>query len=176
MTGIFLLFLLVVWVATCFWVAQKIGNLLPNRPWRAVLKIVIFASLFPMPVIDEIIAKPHFDALCNDKAVLVLDTTQTQGKIIWYEPVLRKAIRMGSLEAELQRLNAVEVGTGELVYHYHTVTVAGGWLVKKLKISETAAPLIIPGSCAPKELHKLDIWRDRLGIIQSSRPISNKGK
>lgn len=173
MTGILLFFLLVVWVATCFWVAQKIGNLLPNRPWRAVLKIVIFASLFPMPVIDEIIAKPHFDALCNDKAVLVIDTAQTQGKTVWFDQVIRTPIFIGSLEAILHYYNYVEVKSGKPVYHYQTISVTGGRLMRVLKISETNGPMLFSSSCAPKELHDMDIWRKKQGINEIPRPISN---
>jgi hypothetical protein len=172
MTGLFLIAVLAIWIVVLRWFVRKLAAFLPERPWRKFVQLGVFVVLMPLPLVDEIVAKPYFDSLCRKNAILVLDKASTQPRIVWFDSGDRTDVAIGPLNGSMYRKQYVEKETSNLVYHYSTLTVTGGWLIRALKISEGNAPLMFRSHCAPSEIPNLQAWlRDRL-LTEIPRPIS----
>jgi hypothetical protein len=61
MTGIFLLLVIVTWVAIVIWLSQILTEKLPKASWRIPIAILVFAVLLPLPLIDEIVGGRQFE-------------------------------------------------------------------------------------------------------------------
>ena len=49
MTGLFLIAVLLTWLAVCVWLVKKITNLLPKKWWSAGVRFLVIAVLLPLP-------------------------------------------------------------------------------------------------------------------------------
>jgi hypothetical protein len=71
MSGLIFFAVVAGWTWLCVWVARKVGKRwFSYRPtWiRFAIGVLTFAVLLPLPLIDEIIGKLHFDRLCREEA------------------------------------------------------------------------------------------------------------
>lgn len=151
MTGLLLLMVAGAWLFGVSWLANKIG-MSGTRDWsRAVLKILVFAVLLPLPLIDEIVGGIQFHSLCSSHTVINFDREKTSGKTIYFEPTPVTHIADLWLPVRLQRWRFVAPETGEVLVSYETLHANGGWLTRTLRISEGNVPLMFKESCAPKE-------------------------
>ncbi|WP_048441571.1 hypothetical protein [Caenimonas sp. SL110] len=173
MTGLFLLLLATLWFAITIAAAVALTSRLKHRPSRVALAMAVFGLLLPLPLLDELTAKPFFDTLCEEQAVLVLDSPKTDRQRVWFDSGVRTNTSIGLLDSVVYRKQYVEIETGRLVYHYATVTATGGWLVRLLQLSESNSPLTFGSTCAPPELSNLNVWLAKHGITELPRPISN---
>ena len=98
MTGLLLLAVIACWIFSLGWFVKKIGNLLSTSKWNRVAKLLVFALLLPLPLIDEIIAKPKFEALCREKAIVTLDTKVTRDRTVWFGGYETHYIALGTLK------------------------------------------------------------------------------
>ena len=174
MTGLLLIAVLLIWLAACVWLTQKIGNLLQNRSWRAVVKFALFAVLLPLPLIDEIIAKPQFEALCKEKAVIVVEPSKAQGRTVYLLDLPTEIAKGVMVPVHAQRWHYVDAKTKEAVVSFSTLQAEGGRLIHALGISETNAPLTFNGYCAPPNRQalftQLEIRKvERSQIMQGER-------
>ncbi|MBC7603223.1 MAG: hypothetical protein H7255_11280 [Ramlibacter sp.] len=173
MTGLFLLLVATLWFVLATAIAYAIVRRTKHVLSRFAVALAAFFILFPLPLIDELTAKPHFEALCQEQAVLVLDNPGIQPRTVWFDAGVRTHFPIGLLDSTVYRKQYVEMATGRPVYHYSTVTATGGWLVRILKISESNSPLTFRSTCAPPELSNLRVWLRDHGITELPRPISN---
>lgn len=51
MKEILLLIAMVAWIILCTWPVEKIGNLIPDRPMRMLLKFLLFVLFVTMPLL-----------------------------------------------------------------------------------------------------------------------------
>lgn len=171
MTGLLLVAVLLIWLGACVWLVGRVGKRLPDRPWRSTVKFVLFVVMLPLPLIDEIIAKPQFEALCKEKAVVSIVAPNLQGKTLWYAGVSRTINTIGKSRIVESKWSFVVAPTGEPAYHYSSFDAEGGWFVRMLGISETTAPLVFPSHCQPE---KLSTIRQELQVQVIDRPIERK--
>lgn len=64
--GVLLPVLLLLWMACSFWLAGELGNTFFDAGMaRLVFKASLVFVLLPLPLIDELIARPGFEARCQ---------------------------------------------------------------------------------------------------------------
>ncbi|MFE8643840.1 hypothetical protein ACFX58_01985 [Sphingomonas sp. NCPPB 2930] len=85
MGGLMFLAVVALWLYLLKWIAGKIAGKLPDRPWRAWVKWLIFALLLPLPLIDEIVGGWQFKELCEANVVWV-NKEAARGKSVYREP------------------------------------------------------------------------------------------
>ncbi len=151
MTGIYLLFVTLIWGAVVFWLSKTLTKKLPIATWRIPVAVVIFASLLPLPLIDEIIGGMQFEQLCKDNSEIQVDKFAVQGKTIYFNPQPYIEIKGTWVKVVSQPHQFVDSKTGKQVINYNTLLATGGKFIKALGISEGGMPLTFYGNCAPNE-------------------------
>lgn len=175
MTGLLLLGVLGVWAALCMRIARRIANYLPFGGWKFLVTVLIWLALLPLILIDELTAIPEFRRVCRDWAVLVIDRDELAGTVVWFGDSKTQARSFGLLAGTVQRRQYVIAGTATPAFHYHSVGVEGGFLIRTLGISQTNSPLILDSPCTPAELPELERWVTAHGMRRIARPISSGG-
>lgn len=170
MSGIYLVIIFLVWLFLLSGIVIPVTYVLPKRWWRAPAGVLLIVVLLPLPLADEIVAKPKFEQLCREKAEVIVDTPNTQGRTIWFEDAQQTTIDLGGVRVVQSRRRFVDVKTKELVYHYFRLEAVGGWLVRSFGISEGKVPLLFHVTCQPKSL---ETFNAKLGVTRINRPISN---
>lgn len=170
MTGFYLLFVAALWLAFVIWFSKTVTKKLPMDTWRVPVAIVVVAAALPLPLIDEIIAKPQFEKLCQDNAEVIVDVANTSGRTVWFGGTQRTKIKLGAITVTQAEVHMVDAKTQEPIYHYLRLEAAGGWFISRLGISEGGSPLLFYGFCQPKDIEKTNA---RLGLTEISQPTSN---
>ena len=156
MTGILLLVVVGLWLLACIAITLALMRRLGTRPWRWLVGPVVFAALLIAPVADEILGGIQFKAMCERQAVLKIDAEKVRGrtlKRLWVESFPANTV----LRVRRVTYQLLDVGNGEEVGKYATLSVGGGWLIRTLGISEGNAPLLInPMSCDPIRHSRVD--------------------
>lgn len=149
MTG-FLVFVLVpLWVALCMWLASQIGDLFTGSPLRLELKLIIFIALLPTVVVDELFAKPQFDELCSEKAVLTIHAEGVIGRLAYVTDLPPEPIPGMIVPVHLNRRLYADERTHQPLVSLAYLRASGGKLAKALR-GPAAVPLTFRGLCAPE--------------------------
>lgn len=151
MTGILLLFVIMIWLAVVIRLSKIITNKLPETWWRNPVGLLVFAMLLPLPLIDEIVGGRQFEQLCKDNSVIQVDRATARGKTVYFDPQPDVEIKGTWVRIVLQPWRHVDATTGNPVVIYNTLIAVGGWFIRMLGISEGGMPLTFYGTCRPKE-------------------------
>lgn len=170
MTGIFLLGVTALWLVSSIFITIFLTRKLPKRGTTYAIQVLLFIALLTVPVIDEIIAKPKFEALCREKAAIIVDAPNTKGRAVWFGESQRTQIELGTIQVTLAKRNYVDAKTQDAIYHYYRLEAKGGWLIRALEISEGDSPLLFNGICQPKNIETIDA---QLGLLRINRPTSD---
>lgn len=170
MTGIYLLFLALLWLIAVFFIAKLCTHLLPKSRWRVPIGVLLFLVLVPLPLIDEIVGKGQFEQLCRGKAEIVVDAQTTRGRTVWFGGSQQTHVRLGMLQVTQARRTYIDVKTQEPVYHYYRLEARGGLLTRSLGIAEGGTPMLFSGLCQPANLDTIDV---QLGVTRINRPTSD---
>lgn len=149
MSGIYLLFVAVIWVLVVILLSKTIAKKLPSVTWRIPIAIVIFVVLFPLPLIDEIIGGRQFAQLCKDNSTIQVDRVTAVGRTVYFAPQPNLEIKGTWVRVVLRPQRFVDVTTGETVLSYNELIAAGGQFIRALGISEGGMPLTFRGTCVP---------------------------
>lgn len=171
MTGIYLLFVGLIWVALVYWLSKTLTQKLPIATWRIPVALLIFAVLLPLPLIDEIVGARQFEQLCKENSEIQVDKLAAQGQTIYFNPQPHVEIKGTWLKVVSQPHQFIDGRTGKQVVNYNTLLATGGKLIKVLGISEGGMPLTFYGSCAPTENIK-NLFKT-LNITVTDRPKEN---
>ncbi len=71
--------ILLCWLVASAWVADKVGAGFEDRTWQLIVQILTFAVLLPVPLADELLARPGFQALCRERAQLTIHMPESLG-------------------------------------------------------------------------------------------------
>jgi len=151
MSGLLLMGVLAVWLVIAFVCATLAGALFKTKWLRIAVSILLFAAMLPLPVADELLAKPAFDKLCDEGTRLKFDPKKVRGKTIYLLEAQPESFKVGSLSGTLVPWRYADATTREVLISYGTYELKGGVLIRLLGISETSAPLAMRDSCAPAE-------------------------
>jgi hypothetical protein len=175
MTGIFLLFVVIIWFCAVIWLSKFVTSNLRKQEWRIPVALVIFAVLIPLPLIDELVGGRQFEQLCEENSAIKVDRATAVGRTVYFDEQPPVEINGTWVKVVMQPHRFVDAATGEFVFSYNTLTAVGGRLIRILGISEGGMPLSFYGSCGPKESTKELV--KLLGITALDRPKSNlKGR
>jgi hypothetical protein len=168
MSGLLFLGVVALWFFAAKWLAQRIGNLLPDRPWRVVAKVFIFALLLPLPLIDEIVGGWQFKRLCEANVVRV-NKESARGRTVYLADVQDIGVPKTWIPMVQQHWQFLDAKTNESILSYERFLAIGGVLIRTLSISEGNAPLIFKGTCEPGGVvDPLKLFKE-LGITQIQR-------
>lgn len=152
MSGLFFLAIVGLWMWLAFKTSKVVGSWIAQGRWRWPVAALLFVVLFPLPVLDELIARPQIERLCREGAVLKIDEQKIKGRRVKYsaEPLHADvpgiAIPMTYTKAVFR-----DEGTGEELGSRGSYAIKGGWFIRALGISESNSPLIVEAYCAPSE-------------------------
>ncbi len=144
------------WLLASAWISDHLvsllGDALPDRAWRMVVELLVFVVLLPLPLADELIARPAFDALCRERAQLTVHAPaslgpQSQRLRLRPEPV--DSLGLGVL---VQPWWVLGEGGGLVQASYNTVEARGGWLARWASDDPGHRPLSFKGFCEPHDL------------------------
>ncbi len=148
--------LLGVWLVASAWGADRwvklLDGALQDKAWQLVMQILTFAVLLPLPLADELIAKPGFDALCHERARLEIHLPEFLGMPTHRQRLLPEPVSGLGLPVEVQPWWVVLDGNGLVLASYATVHAHGGWLARWAHADPAQAPLSFAGGCEPADL------------------------
>jgi hypothetical protein len=173
MTGILLIGVLLIWLVIALFIAYAILGFLPKRWWSGLVATGLFFALLPLPLIDEILAKPRFEELCRNVATVQVHTLSTQERKVNLKDRELKKFDSYGLQIQQERMNYSDITTGELVFSHTGVLVRGGFLIRTLGISETNSPVLFDKYCGPK--NSQTFLKD-LGVTIVDTPVQTKGE
>jgi len=151
MSGLLLMGVWAVWLIVAFACATVVGAFFKTKWLRFAVSILVFMAMLPLPVADELLAKPAFDKLCEEGTKLKFDPEKIRGKTIYLLEGVPASFKVGSLSGTMVPWRYADTTTKEVLISYGTYGLKGGVLIRMLGISETSAPLAIRNSCAPVE-------------------------
>ena len=150
-----MLALLGLWLAFVIYISRKLSSFIPGKYLPKVIAVLLFLLILPLPVADEIIAKPQFDKLCKE-AELKIDTEEIKGKTVRLviEPS-NQYISGTAIPIRYSHYSLKDFYTGKEYAQLDHVAAKGGWLVHLLGTSETREPLIFAkSSCSGADITK----------------------
>lgn len=141
---------LIAWVALCTWVAWQATAPLPDPRVRLSLSTLAFLCLLPLPLIDELLAQPAFDALCRERALLEIRPEAEAGRSAWLVGQPAQAIVGLPVAVTLREWRYMDAQSHETVATFARLRAGGGKLATALGDTHAVAPpLTFEGSCGP---------------------------
>jgi hypothetical protein len=148
--------LLGVWLVASAWGADRLVKLLDgalcDKAWQLVMQMLAFAVLLPLPLADELITKPRFDALCRERARLDIHLPEYLGLPTHRQGLMPEPVAALGLSVEVQPWWVVLDGNGLVLASYATVQARGGWLARWVHADPAQKPLSFTGHCEPADL------------------------
>jgi hypothetical protein len=171
MTGILLLFVMLVWLAVAVWLSTILTKKLPAATWRISVAAVIFATLLPLPLIDEIVGGRQFEKLCDENSTIQMNPATAVGRTVYLARTSDIEIKGTWVRVVLKPWRFVDATTGETVVSYNDLIAEGGRLIHLLGISEGGMPLTFKGTCVPANRPGSAETFRPLGITYIERPL-----
>lgn len=176
MSGLLLLAVLALWLFVLARVTEFTVRGFPNRPWRHIVKGIIFVLLLPLPLIDEIVGGWQFARLCKEHDTIQIDRERARGKIVYFAEDPAIEIENTWTPVRQQPWRFLDATTNAPVLSYEKFTAEGGILIRTLKISEGNAPFTFAGYCLPGGRVNYTQLFEELGIKLIERKDLFKGE
>ncbi len=150
MAGLIVLGVIGLWIWGVFKFSRWVGGQVAGGRWRGPIAAIVFAVLLPLPVIDELIARPQVEALCREGAVLKIDEQRIKGQRVRYsaEP-LNAGVSGTAVPVTYTKSLWRSEQTGDELASRGSYTVKGGFLVRGIGFSESNSPMFVRSHCAP---------------------------
>lgn len=169
MMGLLDIFLVLLWLAIVVAIAVVTTLVLPKRPWRAVIRIVLILILLPVPLADEYFGKKQFEELCKENANVSV-AANAEGKTVYLRADAKVGLAGTWVPISMQPWRFVDVNTGEVIVSYNTLVANGGRFTRGL--TESGVPYTFEGHCAPKGRPASAAAFAKLGIKYIERPAN----
>ena len=154
MTGIFLVAVVLIWLVTAMFITRWVTSHFKSLVVKVVAATVTLPTLLMAPLADEFIGMKQFHGLCRQYALDNIDRAGAQNANVISVDGRVRTLPNTAVRIDVQSWAYQNVATGKVVVSYNTLTAQGGWLIRAMGMSETNAPLIFNGSCAPIEYRK----------------------
>lgn len=168
MIGMFLLLVVVAWLALVVWLSKVISRRAPVK-WRATVAILIFAVLLPLPIVDEIVGGRQFKKLCNEHGSITVDRAKAIGRVVYLADVPDVELTDAWVRVVLKPWIFLDASTQQPILKFESLMADGGRFVSFLRLSQGTVPLIFHGNCQPKETEDLRKLFSELGLTQVQR-------
>jgi hypothetical protein len=103
--------------------------------------------LFPMPLIDEIIGKRQFEALCKANGIESADVSTARGKRVKLEVREPRLLKGTMVPIEERDRFYKDVDTDEVLIHHKSYFSPGGWLKRYPFYFGVSKPMLFSASC-----------------------------
>ncbi len=144
---------LLVWLVASAWAGDRMGAWIEDKTWRLVTQLLTFAVLLPIPLADELMARPQFDAVCRDRAQLTIHIPEALGSATRRRPLKPEPVDGVGLPASSQTWWVLSEQARLVVASYEVVQVRGGWLARWARGTD-AEPVTFRGRCQPPDLER----------------------
>lgn len=143
---------LALWMAVCALIASYTLKVLSLRGYRAPVGVIVFFSCLVLPVGDELVARPKFEALCREGVVLKIDAQKIRGKMIRVDvSPLNRPVQGTAIPILHSRYSYRDAASGVELAAYDVYTAKGGVLVRLIGFPEANHPLTIErATCVPQ--------------------------
>ena len=143
---------------------------MPKPPWRQVVKVLLFAVLFPLPLIDEIVGGRQFAKLCEANVVIVNKET-ARGRTVYEDGRASGELVPGTwVQVRKVPFRFFDATNGELVLSFDQLYAQGGRLFPGFDSGPD--PLTFKGVCQPPGVFEKSFLTD-LGLMRIEKPKSN---
>jgi len=144
------------WLLTSAWASECLvrlmGGVIQDRAWRLVLELLAFAVLLPLPLADELIARPGFQALCRERAQLTVHVPEAIGPLAQRMRLRPEPVTGLGLGVVVQPWWVLAEGGSLVLASFDTIEARGGWLVRWASNDPGHRPLSFKGYCEPTDL------------------------
>ncbi|GKS84256.1 hypothetical protein AVMA1855_08910 [Acidovorax sp. SUPP1855] len=159
MSGLIFLVIFGMFLCGCIWLAKHLGNLVPNPSLRSAVRIVILFLLLASPLVDEVIGKYQFEALCRANGIESANVSKAQGKRVRLDVGIKRPlygmIMPGTVEDWFYR----DVDSNEIVIQHKAYFAFGGWLMRYSPLNMGSRhPIFFPGGCPVDYLDRDSIF------------------
>lgn len=142
---------LLCWLVASAWIAQRAGACFEDKTWQLVAQILAFAVLLPVPLADELLARPYFQALCRERARVTVHIPEALGGTARLHSLKPEPVEGIGLPAFVQTWWVVTEPERLVVASYDLVQARGGWLARWARGAD-AEPVTFHGRCQPPDL------------------------
>ena len=170
MTGLLSLFAAAIWLLIVVAVARFVSFLLPRNGWRWPVVLTVCAVMIVLPVLDEIIGRRQFAALCEANSGFDVDRDRAAGKTVFEAPAEFTQTGDTLLPVYSRPSDFIDAETGERVLGFREFAAHGGWLSAVLRFSDSRGPLTFDGWCNPGGQGRLAALFKELNITLVRRP------
>ncbi len=155
MSSFVLPMLLVGWVLLSAWAAHRLGEWSaqrgePRGPMQALrleLKALTLIALLPLPLIDELLTQPQFDALCREHAGVQVISGLLPGQRVHHRVLPPEPWPGLTLPVSHRKHLYITDDTHQTVATFSSFEAHGGKLARLTGVS--TRPLTFEGRCAP---------------------------
>jgi len=173
MIGLYFFFLLIVWICLAGWLSTRITRKLPDSPRRYFIRLVLFAVLLPLPLIDEIIGKWQFERLCQENSTVYI-APDAKGRTVYLADMLSDEVVKGAwLPIRMQKWRNVDATTGEIIVSFNSLHARGGWFSRTF--FGGWVPVTFKGSYYPPNAPRAATMFNELGINYIEPPKPKNG-
>lgn len=158
------------WGVLSVWAAHRVGEWIADRGatgglatgLRLEMKAVVLIVLLPLPLIDELLAKPQFDALCREQAVVTLHAGIAPGRTVRRVELPAEPSAGLLLPVLTRRRLYIDAETQQTLVSFNTLQAQPGKLGRLLGRGD--GPLTFGGLCAPA---RQDALLSELGLQEN---------
>jgi hypothetical protein len=165
MSGLILLFALIV----CFWLGIKlvrwVGQLVPNPKWKGPVEVMVALLLTASPFVDELIGWYQFNALCKANGIESADISKATGRHVRLEVGKRNSLKGLITPGAVEDWYYRDAENNEVLIQHKGYYVFGGWVMRYTPLNMGSRhPMLFSGTCFSDYVSRNQIFAKH-GII-----------
>lgn len=171
MGGILLPGVVIGWVMLSLWASHHLGRWLTrsSKPgeWTQGLRLeaqaLALVVILPLPLIDELLAKPQFDALCRDQAALHITAGPAAQRLVQASELPPESVEGLLVPVSRRKHVYIDQETHQALASFSTFQAHAGKLARLVGTDDV--PLTFSGVCGPADLQAQLAqagWRERI--------------
>lgn len=148
---------LAAWAALTAWMSFRVAAWV-DPSVRTGFKALVFAALLPLPLIDEILAQPQFNAVCREMAVVTLHDRASRDRVVILSALAPEPVPGLLVPVMLHKSLYLDAVTRQPLLSLNTLHTGAG---KLAGLFGATRPLVFTGACEPPERQRM---LDALGL------------
>jgi hypothetical protein len=152
MGGLILVTCLAIWGVACITLAAWLVNRARLKRFKTAVSILLALTIFILPVADELAARPGFEALCREGAVLKINPEKIKGRTVRLDISPTNRLLEGrSIPILHSHYSFRDVVTGEVLAQYDAYQARGGFMARATRLPAGPQPWTGTYSCVPAD-------------------------
>lgn len=147
MSGLILIFIIVLWVMAVKKLTAFFTKAMPVNGFSKIVKILLFSLIFVLPFVDEIIGGFQFRALCEAETQLKYDKDKLSNKSVYSDLLDAVQLKGMAIPVISQTQTYTDIQTHELLLSFKDLNADGGWLSRAIAFNSVHAPYTFNGHC-----------------------------